>query len=337
MNSFKKFLILLVIFGGFQTAKADWVKREFNTLAWLHDVYFIDEHKGWIAGSGGTLLVTTDGGEIWKKTANFTQDNIKQVYFSDENNGWLLCERSIYNRGVNSSSYSLKTSDGGENWETVNFAGNGRERIAHIFFNKKGSGWAIGEAGALFVLQNDPQTWKKISSPMRYLLLDGVFTDDSNGAIVGAGGTIFFTDDAGSSWNPATIAEKSDAKFNSLFFLNQKTGWTAGTKGKIFQTINGGKFWREQNSTVDLTLNDIFFKNSAEGWAVGDDGIVLHTTTAGNIWISEKTQVKHKLEKVFFVGNNGWIVGFGGTILNCNEAKSDKDSIKPQLKPKLQN
>ncbi|CAN5174181.1 hypothetical protein BH20ACI1_BH20ACI1_20760 [soil metagenome] len=317
MNSVGKILILFFVC--FQMANAGWIKQESNTLAWLHDVYFINENKGWIAGSGGTLLATIDGGKNWKKTINFTQDTIKQVYFSDENNGWLLCERNIYSRGANASSYLLKTSDGGKSWDTISFTDSGRERITKIFFTKDGFGFAVGEAGALFALQNDKQTWKKSPSPMRYLLLDGVFTDESRGAIVGAGGTIFFTEDTGSTWNQATIAGKSDAKLNSIFFINQKTGWTVGTNGKIYQTINGGKFWREQNSTVSLNLNDIFFNDTAEGWAIGDDGTILHTTTAGNIWTSESTKVKHKLEKIFFAGKNGWIVGFGGTILKKAE------------------
>ncbi len=132
----------------FQTANADWIKQESNTLAWLHDVYFINETKGWIAGSGGTLLATTDGGKNWKKIINFTQDNLKQVYFSDENNGWLLCERNIYNRGANASSYLLKTSDGGKSWETINFTGSERTRIAKIFFAGK-TGWIVGFGGTI--------------------------------------------------------------------------------------------------------------------------------------------------------------------------------------------
>ncbi|MGI8640995.1 MAG: WD40/YVTN/BNR-like repeat-containing protein [Pyrinomonadaceae bacterium] len=332
MNLLRKILLVFLFLVCFQTAKAGWVKQEANTLAWLHDVYFINENKGWIAGSGGTLLATADGGKVWKKIINFTEDNIRQVYFTDENNGWLLCERNIYNRGANSPSYLLKTSDGGKSWETINFTGNGRERIVKIFFNKNGFGLAVGEAGALSALQNDKKTWKKSPSPMRYLLLDGVFTDDSHGAIVGAGGTILFTEDTGLSWNPATVSGKSDAKLNSLFFINQKTGWTVGTNGKIYQTLNGGKFWREQNSTISLNLTDVFFNTTSEGWAVGDEGTILHTTTAGNVWASENTKSKHKLEKVFFIGEKGWIVGFGGTILNYDTTKINNFSTKPQLK-----
>ena len=332
MNSVRKILVLFLFLICFQTAKADWIKQESNTLAWLHDVYFVNENQGWIAGSGGTLLATIDGGENWKKIINFTQDNIKQVYFSDKNNGWLLCERSIYNRGENTVSYLLKTSDGGKSWDTINFTESGRTRIARIFFNKNGLGLAVGEAGALLALQNDQRTWKKTFSPMRYLMLDGAFTDDLRGAIVGAGGSIVFTEDAGSTWNPATVAGKSESKLNSLFFINPKTGWTVGSDGKIYQTINGGKFWREQNSTVSTDLTDVYFRNTANGWAIGDAGTILHTHSAGNVWISENVKSNHRLEKIFFTEKQGWIVGFGGLILTYNAVEADKLSAKPELK-----
>jgi len=333
MFSFKRILILILCFFCFQTAKADWVKQKSNSLAWFHDVYFL-ENKGWIAGSGGTLLTTFDGGKTWKQEKSFTEDNIRQIYFTSENDGWLLCERDIYSLGSSAPSYLLKTSDGGANWQRIEFNSDRRERIAKIFFNQKGAGAAIGERGAYFLLQDDKKTWKKLPSPVRYLMLDGVFTDDLQGAMVGAGGTIFFTEDAGWSWNKSNVPDNSHVKLNSVFFINQKAGWTVGTHGKIYQTINGGKVWREQNSTTAKDLTDVFFNNTAEGWAVGEEGLILHTTTAGNIWTIVEAKAKHRLEKIFFVGKQGWAVGFGGTILSYNEgaAKNDASVMPPKLK-----
>lgn len=327
MNFVKKISLALLFLASFQTAHADWVKQESNTLSWLHDIYFVSENKGFIGGSGGILLATDDGGKTWKKERIFTTDTIRQIYFSDENTGWLLCERNIFNLGANSPSYLLKTTDGGNHWEQINF-GNARNRIAKIFFTKNGFGLAVGELGALFALQDDTKTWKKNPSPIRYLMLDGIFTDNFHGSMVGAGGTILFTEDAGSNWNQATVFGNEHAKLTSVFFINQKTGWTVGTNGKIYQTINGGKIWREQTSNVSSNLSDIFFSNTAEGWTVGDDGTILHTTTAGNVWTLENSKVKHRLEKVFFVGKKGFAVGFGGTILVYDESAKNNPNIK---------
>ncbi len=330
---FKKISIILVCFAAFQTVKADWTKQSANTLAWLHDIYFFDENRGFVTGSNGAFLETKDGGKTWQKHKSFTDDKILQITFTDIYHGWILCERSIYDRGQNSSSYLMKTNDGGETWEKVEFTGGGRGRITKIFFNQNGKGFAVGENGVFFELRADGQTWEKSPAPSRYLLLDGIFSDAAHGTVVGAGGSVYFTEDAGANWNQANVFGDKTAKFNSVFFANQRNGWAVGSNGKIFQTMSGGKTWREQNSGVSKDLSDVFFASTAEGWAVGDEGTILHTTTAGNIWTPEETGIKHKLERVLFVGKKGFAVGFGGTILVYDE-KSVR--IQSAIKPLLQ-
>ncbi|MGI9036487.1 MAG: WD40/YVTN/BNR-like repeat-containing protein, partial [Pyrinomonadaceae bacterium] len=180
------------------TANAAWTKQNSGTLAWLHSIYFADEKEGWIVGSNGTILTTADGGESWKLSKKFTEDNLRDVYFSDSQNGWLLCERNLYGSGENSPSYILKTANGGETWEKITVTGESRERIARLFFSKNGNGFAVGEAGTLWAMTNDKKIWKKTSLPVRYLMLDGMFADATRGALVGGGGSILFTEDDGS-------------------------------------------------------------------------------------------------------------------------------------------
>lgn len=324
-----KLLILVLFFFSSQTVKADWTKQNSNTLAWLRDVYFLNEQNGWIAGSGGTFLITNDGGKTWTKEKKITEDNIRQVYFADERTGWLLCERDIYSLGADAPSYLLKTTNGGADWERVEFTDSQRKRVTKFFFAKNGIGLAVGEGGAFFAMTGDRKTWKRNAFPARYLLFDGLFTDDSHGAVVGAGGTILITEDAGLTWNNALVFGNAEAKFNSVFFVNQKNGWTVGAQGKIFQTINGGKVWREQKSNVTEDLTDVFFSSTAEGWAVGDKGTILRTDTAGNVWTAVKSNAKHKLEKVFFAGGKGWAVGFGGTILSYDASSKQGNSALP--------
>jgi len=330
MTILRNLLILFLFLGCVQTARADWTKQNSNTLAWLQDVYFLNEQTGWIVGSNGTFLITGDGGKTWTKEKNSTNDTIRQVYFSDEQNGWLLCERDLYTLGANSPSYLLKTTNGGIYWERIEFTDSQRKRVTKFFFTKSGAGLAVGEGGAFFAMSGDEKLWKRLPSPSRYLMFDGIFTDDSNGVVVGAGGSILFTENAGLSWNKASVFGNAETKLNSVFFVNQKIGWTVGANGKIFQTVNGGKVWREQKSNVTKDLTDIFFNNAADGWAVGDEGTILHTNTAGSIWTTVKSNAGHKLERVFFVGKKGFAVGFGGTILSYDESvKNTNTSLSP--------
>ncbi len=257
--------------------------------------------------------------QSWRQNKKFTKDNIRDIYFSDEKNGWLLCERNVYNLGSQPPSYLMKTSDGGASWGEISFTKD-KDRIVRLFFAGDRSGFAAGESGAFLAMQNDKKTWKKFALPTRYLMLGGKFTDNLHGVVVGGGGTVLFTEDGGLSWNQAKLADNPKIKLSSIFFVNQKIGWTVGEQGRIYFTNNGGKLWCKQSSNVTENLSDVFFINSEEGFAVGDGGMILHTATAGNVWNVEKNNSKHKLEKIFFVGRKGFAVGFGGTILTYNFA-----------------
>ncbi len=322
---------MLFILATFQTANAEWIKQDAKTLAWLRTIDFVDENTGWIGGSRGTFLATTDGGKSWQKLAKFTDDTVREIVFLDKSTGWLLIERDVFSLGTKSPTYLMKTVDGGKNWSKIEFENKQKQRITKIFFASNGFGLAIGETGALYGLEDNDSNWKKLAAPSNYLMLDGVFTDNLHSTVVGGGGMIIFSEDAGVSWNQAIVAGNEKTRLNSVFFINAKNGWTAGSNGKIYQTVNGGKYWRSQNTNTTKNINDIFFKNTADGWAVGDDGTILYSTTGGNVWQKFDSKINHKLEKVFFNGSRGWIIGFGGTILSY---KSDVkfDGLRPQLR-----
>lgn len=324
-----KISILLFVLLCFQTANANWVKQQSGTFAWFRDVYFLNETKGWIAGSGGAFFSTDDGGKTWEKRNARTQDSIRQIYFSDAKNGWILCEQSVFSSGSSSPSYLMVTTDGGENWERSLLVSEEHVRIVKVFFDEKGNGFAVGESGAFYNLPAGETTWKKRAAPNRYLLLDGVFTDSSHGVIVGAGGSILFTEDAGSTWNQSNVFGDSKGKFTSVFFADKKNGWTVGTGGKIFQTTSGGKTWRAQRSGTTNNLTDIFFLNSSQGWAIGEEGTLLQTSNGGALWNASNSKIRHRLEKIIFIGGRGWIVGFGGTILSYD--KNASEAQKPVL------
>jgi photosystem II stability/assembly factor-like uncharacterized protein len=307
-----------------QSASAAWVKQRSPTFSRLLDIAFVSDSKGFIGGAGGTFLETSDGGATWEKRRELTSDTIRQIHFSDGSNGWLLCERDIYNRGTQSSSYVLKTTDGGLNWEKIEFGSETRDRITRILFNAKGAGFAIGEKGAIFEYLPERGAWERQSTAIKYLLLAGTFAGERDATLVGAAGSVYFTDNGGSTWSGATVAGNPDVKFNSVFFLNRSAGWIAGGSGAIFQTQSGGRTWRAQVSGVSSDLSDIRFLNSAEGFAVGADGTILHTTTAGNVWNTERSGIKHRLERIGVNGRRVFAVGFGGTILTNDGGSGPK-------------
>jgi photosystem II stability/assembly factor-like uncharacterized protein len=302
-------------------AEARWVRVDSRTLSWLYSVYFLDENTGWIAGSRGTLLHSTDAGKTWIQAKKFTEDNIRDVYFSDAKNGWLLCDNTSQKNDGMPASYLLHTADGGSVWDRVAFS-DSQDKFVRFVFSRDGYGYAVGEGGGIWQMLDDKKSWKRLALPVRYLILGGWLIDDFNGILVGGGGTILFTNDGGVQWNAASLSEKSNNRFNSVYFTNQKLGWTVGAGGKVYFTSNGGRAWHAQESGIMEDLYDVSFLDMNKGYAVGDRGTIIRTTNGGNAWAPDNSGVEGRLERVVFKGKKGFAVGFGGIILTTDQASN---------------
>ena len=329
---FKRAAVLLVLLGFILAvqSRGAWVKKNADTLAWLRTVHFVDATHGFVGGSNGVFLVTDDGGNRWIPLPRFTGDTIRKIYFSDRQNGWVLCERDIYNLGSADPSYLMRTTDGGRSWIRVSFRDSNRRRITGLTFFAGREGIAVGEMGTVYRLEAEEGKWDKKTAPSPFVILDAAFGGRYNGAIVGGGGSILFTEDGGASWSRAAISDKSRAMLRSVYFVDSRYAWAAGSDGRVLQTINGGRYWRAQRTGTKAKLNSIGFKNNARGWVVGEDGTILETTTGGNVWTPAGSGTRNTLEQLFVLGDSAWIVGFGGTILKWESSSSQ--GRKPKLK-----
>jgi len=184
-----------------------------------------------------------------------------------------------------------------------------------LFFNRDGIGTAVGEGEIFYKLQDDETTWIKERAPFHFLMLGGAFSSGPVGAMVGAGGTIIFSEDSGSSWQRASLLGDSATRFNAVCFAGQKKAWAVGSKGHIFRSNGGGRLWRQVVSGTTTNLNDVYFTSVSNGWAVGDDGTILSTRDGGISWTEVSSHVTQRLERIVFASDRGWAVGYGGTLL----------------------
>jgi len=312
---YKAFVVALFLLSLTATveSRSEWIRVESGTLAWLRSVYFLNENKGWAVGSAGTFLITADGGITWKQIGKITNDTLRDVYFSDERRGWLLCERDRYSAGAMPVSYFLKTEDAGATWERIDLDG-AEDRLVRIFFSKSGTGFGLGEGGAVWELLSDGVTWQRKQLPTRYLILDGQFISDSKRILVGGGGTVLVSDGSG-GWVQSDRGPRTKERLNSVFFLNEDTGWIVGSNGCIYATKDRGQNWYEQTSGLKSTLFDVVFSDLQRGFAVGDGGRIIETTDGGHSWQSKVSGVKGVLERIAFAGRTGAAVGHGGLIM----------------------
>jgi len=295
-----------------------WLRQQAGTLAWLHSVFFLDQSRGWIVGSKGTLLATVDGGKTWQIQTRPSGDVLRDIYFSDEKNGWLLCERNEYELKTkeDSRAYLMQTTDGGAHWQRVNVGKQVDVRLSRAVFSPGGRGWTFGEAGAVFTTRDAGVNWVRLQPPTRHLLLGGTFIDDDRGWIVGAGATILQTSDGGDTWHLSRLVGAEGVRFTAASFVDNRQGWAVGASGVVYRTTNGGRTWQRQDAATTADLYDVKFLNAFEGWAAGAEGTIIHTIDGGLNWTIERTSVEHPLERIFFSDRtHGWAVGFGGTIV----------------------
>jgi photosystem II stability/assembly factor-like uncharacterized protein len=323
--SLRLFLLLLTAHCSLLTVSAaNWTRQRSGTMAWLHAVHFIDRNHGWVAGSGGTLLETTDGGSNWKKVSTFTKDTLRDVYFADDHTGWLVAERDVFKLKTNDEarSYLMATEDGGLTWRQVYLEGfDTNARLVRAVFTDSLNGWVFGETGVVFVTRDGGAHWTRQPLPTKHLLLGGAFVDYTRGWLVGAGATILQTKDGGTTWQSGFVREGSGVRFTAASFAGDRLGWAVGSAGRVFTTSDGGRMWFAQRSNVDSDLFDVKFISAAEGWAAGSAGTLLHTVDGGVRWFVEPSNVSHTLERLCIIDQtHGWAVGFGGTILSFGNA-----------------
>jgi photosystem II stability/assembly factor-like uncharacterized protein len=316
-------MLLLLSSGAFQlrAQSPGWARQRAGTMAWLHAVFFLDQNRGWMVGSKGTLLATVDGGQTWTPKSASSTDVLRDVYFIDEQQGWLVCEKNLYDLKEKDEprTYLMQTTDGGEHWKRINIRGIDVDiRLVRAVFTRGGRGWAFGEAGSIYTTRDSGANWDRLTSPTRNLLLGGIFIDDDRGWLVGAGATIIQTADGGDTWHISRLpqAVKNAVRFSAASFVDNRLGWAVGSRGSIYRTVNGGRTWQTQDSGVSADLHDVKFLDAVEGWAVGAEGTIIYTNDGGLHWTQQRSDTVHPLERIFFADRtHGWAVGFGGTVV----------------------
>lgn len=158
-----------------------------------------------------------------------------------------------------------------------------------------------------------PQT-SGVSTP-----LNGIsFSSPATGIVVGNGGVIRKTSNAGLNWTASPSGTTAD--LTAVAFVGASTYIAVGNSGTILKTTNGGASWNPVTSGTNYRLNGVF-ANGPVVYACGENGTILASTNSGNAWSSISTGISFNLNQITFVSNLvGYAVGDGGTILQSVNA-----------------
>ncbi|HMQ69788.1 MAG TPA: YCF48-related protein [Ignavibacteria bacterium] len=118
-------------------------------------------------------------------------------------------------------------------------------------------------------------------------------------------------------------------KLNSVYFINNNTGFASGEYGTIIKTIDGGNKWSICQSVKSSDLNSIFFLNERDGYAAGNSGTILKTTDSGNNWSNVSFHSKINIYDIQFCDKlTGYASGLNGIILKSTNAGENWFALK---------
>jgi len=187
------------------------------------------------------------------------------------------------------------------------------ERINDILFSTSSSGLACGSGATLLKTSDRGFSWHKIplSSGLSFNALANL---TGRFYLVGDSGSFFISRDGGSNWTEQPSNTHLD--LNSIFFIDESTGWIAGDSGLVLYTDDGGESWLVQQTPTHASLNSIIFLDQQNGFAAGSAGTLLKTSNSGYTWQAVPSGSLQNLNKIVFNNRlHGFIAGDSGTIL----------------------
>ncbi len=116
----------------------------------------------------------------------------------------------------------------------------------------------------------------------------------SYGWLVGQGGVVLVTTDAGAAWRPppgevTPPGATGQFDFSAVEVRGPKC-WLAGSPGTlIFHTADAGRTWTAAPTGQSLPLAALAFTDDQNGWAVGQLGTILNTVDGGRTWRRQRS------------------------------------------------
>ena len=193
------------------------------------------------------------------------------------------------------------TTDGGQNWDKMNFPFSNSVAMNGIFFVTPETGWVYGANGKIYKTIDGGTNWTVQASGTSRKLTRGFFLNENEGWITGgwSDGTQFLvlhTANGGTTWQNQSFGSTSFA-CNTVDFTDPLNGWIGGTDNMlspfIYVTSDGGSNWTPQTIPVSAQgtqISSIDFINSLKGWATvtslyeNPAGPVMYTEDGGLNW-----------------------------------------------------
>lgn len=255
---------------------------------------------------------TSTSSQIWiYQDSGYTQAILWDIEFLNETHGWVVGQSS---EGLGNG-IILATTDGGVNWETQ--WSDESQWFNQMAIIDPNTIW-VAALSTLATTVDGGKTWNYIEFANITTLFTTIGFANSSCGWTSTNHQIYFTTDAGTTWNISSTWTYDDT-IRRFFFHSPSVIDAIGFDG-IYHTDNGGVSWQVVFNRGGWALS---FATPGNGWAVADD--MLAETKTGALW--EETPVpssspisgfrKAYLSDVQFIDAfSGWIVGSQPAVMH---------------------
>ncbi|WP_162303710.1 YCF48-related protein [Hymenobacter sediminis] len=196
-----------------------------------------------VAGHGGTVSRSGDGGVTWKTSvipARYSfGNNLVALHMATSQIGYVAGEDTY-------SSYAgqvlARTQDGGQSW--VVLTGPQVHGLRNFTFSTPTTGYATGSQG-LYKTSDSGQNWHLLPVPIYGGPSDVEFVDEQVGFAIDEYGTFYKTEDGARTWQQSqlnhTIYAPGHPKY--VHFMDRMTGCIQTDNSDVFRTTDGGRTW----------------------------------------------------------------------------------------------
>lgn len=312
-------IIILISFTVFIIPQNEWEVLNSPTSQLLRNLSAVDENYIWAAGTSGTIIRTTDGGESWSILNTGVTTAIYDVFFLNRNLGWAVTfpfDMPYFTR-------ILKTTDQGDTWEIIQYPDEFVQfRTIHFLDSLNGF---LG--GAQIKRTTDGgYTWKPVaidsSSVSDYPVIRFKFYNNLLGYASGGqrdqAGVMWRTSDGGLNWAAAGISPDEIFDFHILDSMNVvglsgDPEWIFPTE--VLRTTNAGVTWTSVSTPHYALSFALDFRKPNEGWSASGY-FFLVTTDAGENWDTVNTPQQTAIFDLQFINDSiGFACGQDGALL----------------------
>jgi photosystem II stability/assembly factor-like uncharacterized protein len=217
--------------------------------------------------------------QLWIEEPTNITDPLLQIVFADSIHGWGL--PSYYK--VQSNFYLIRTTDGGQAWQKINYTPQ-NEEFREIQFIDSLAGYARGYS-KIYKTLDGGQSWSVVLDKYDQGQPNGLSSSsmsfvNKNFGVAAYYEEIFKTEDGGSTWK--SIYKDPYWAIRKVFFPDSSIGWLQrGPMETLYKTTNSGTTW----DSIANNMTPSYFADALFGYVIsGGIPIISVTTNGGNSW-----------------------------------------------------